>query len=121
MTIIAYAHFFVKNDDVLFVNETLWPILQLDLDYVAETWNRTTVDLWEEVSSSSFFTTAVQHRMLREGAILAKKLGRTRNVAELTAQANNALCFMQVRRSCTYTPRILNAKLRRTGILSKIS
>lgn len=100
MTIISYAHFLLKNGDLLFVNETIWPILQLDLDYVAETWNRTTFDLWEEISSSSFFTTAAQHRVLRDGTILAKKLGRTRDVAELTAQADNALCFLQVRCSC---------------------
>lgn len=53
-------------------------------------------DLWEEVSSSSFFTTAVQHRSLREGAALATKIGQTSVVSGYTTQAANLLCFLQV-------------------------
>jgi glucoamylase len=78
------------------VNGVLWPIIELDLGYVRDTWNRTTFDLWEEVSSSSFFTTAVQHRVLREGAALARELGVTEGVAEYERQADNVLCFLQV-------------------------
>ena len=54
-------------------------------------------DLWEEVNSSSFFTTAVQHRALREGAALAQKLGQTDVVSGYNDQAANLLCFQQVR------------------------
>lgn len=53
-------------------------------------------DLWEEVSSSSFFTTAVQHRALREGATLATAIGQTSVVSNYNAQAANILCFLQV-------------------------
>lgn len=56
----------------------------------------TRFDLWEEVNSSSFFTTAVQHRSLREGAALATALGQTSVAAEYTTQAANVLCFQQV-------------------------
>ncbi|KAG5341533.1 hypothetical protein C0989_009894 [Termitomyces sp. Mn162] len=52
-------------------------------------------DLWEEVSSSSFFTTAVQHRALRQGATLATALGQTSSADTYTAEADNALCFLQ--------------------------
>jgi glucoamylase len=52
-------------------------------------------DLWEEVSSSSFFTTAVQHRALREGAALATALGQTSVVTNYNTQAANTLCFLQ--------------------------
>ncbi len=52
-------------------------------------------DLWEEVSSSSFFTTAVQHRSLREGAALATAVGDTA-ATQYTTQAANILCFLQV-------------------------
>jgi glucoamylase len=52
-------------------------------------------DLWEEVSSSSFFTTAVQHRSLREGAALATALGQTSVVSNYNTQAGNILCFLQ--------------------------
>ena len=74
---------------------TLWPMITLDLAYVASYWNQTGFDLWEEVNSSSFFTTAVQHRSLREGIALANKIGNTTNVANWTTQAANVLCFLQ--------------------------
>jgi len=57
-------------------------------------------DLWEEISSSSFYTTAVQHRSLRDGIALANKIGQTSVVSGYTSQANNILCFLQV---CTRT------------------
>jgi len=65
----------------------------MDLHYVANYWNETTFDLWEEVDSSSFFTTAVQHRALREGARLASRLGQ--DSCFFTVQAGNLLCFLQ--------------------------
>lgn len=51
-------------------------------------------DLWEEVSSSSFFTTAVQHRALREGSTLATAIGQSSSTYD--TQAANLLCFLQV-------------------------
>jgi hypothetical protein len=51
-------------------------------------------DLWEEIGSSSFFTTAVQHRSLREGASLAIRLGQSSST--YSTQADNVLCFLQV-------------------------
>ncbi|EJD01169.1 glucoamylase [Fomitiporia mediterranea MF3/22] len=93
--IINYANYLLANDNSSFVTNTLWPILQLDLDYVAQDWNQTTFDLWEEVDSTSFFTAAVQHRSLREGATLATKIGQTSVVSGYTTQAENILCFMQ--------------------------
>ncbi|KAL5527654.1 hypothetical protein ACEPAG_6455 [Sanghuangporus baumii] len=93
--IINYANYLLANDNSTHVTNTLWPILQLDLDYVAQNWNQTTFDLWEEVSSSSFFTAAVQHRSLREGAALATQIGQTSVVDGYTTQAANILCFMQ--------------------------
>jgi glucoamylase len=53
-------------------------------------------DLWEEVNSKSFYTTAVQHRALREGAALAKKLGESEAATKYAEQADNLLCFLQV-------------------------
>ena len=53
-------------------------------------------DLWEEVYSSSYFTSAVQHRALREGAVFATKIGKTSVVSRYNTQAANILCFMQV-------------------------
>ena len=53
-------------------------------------------DLWEEVSSSSFFTTSVQYRALVEGAKLATSLRETDAAAIYKAEAAKTLCFLQV-------------------------
>jgi glucoamylase len=55
--------------------------------------NETGFDLWEEVDGSSFFTVAVQHRALVEGAQLASMLGQT--CSNCLAQAPQVLCFLQ--------------------------
>ncbi|KAG8684944.1 hypothetical protein FRC08_013398, partial [Ceratobasidium sp. 394] len=52
-------------------------------------------DLWEEVSGSSFFTIAVQHRSLRQGAAFATALGDSTRASTYTTQAANLLCFLQ--------------------------
>ncbi|KAJ7625294.1 glucoamylase [Mycena polygramma] len=90
---IAYANWLTKNTSTSNVVNTLWPVIKLDLDYVASNWNQTGFDLWEEIQSSSFFTTAVQHRSLREGATLAKALGQ--DSSAYSTQADNVLCFLQ--------------------------
>ncbi|KAG8735930.1 hypothetical protein FRC10_010001 [Ceratobasidium sp. 414] len=74
---------------------TIWPYVKLDLDYVAGNWNNTGFDLWEEVSGSSFFTIAVQHRALRQGATFATALGDSTRASTYTTQAANLLCFLQ--------------------------
>ena len=94
--LITYANWLIQNGNTSFVTATLWPAIKLDLDYVASNWNQTTFDLWEEVNSSSFFTTAVQHRALREGSALATAIGQTSVVSNYNAQAANVLCFLQV-------------------------
>jgi len=58
--------------------------------------------LWEEIESASFFSTAVQHRALREGAALAKRLGQTDVIAGYLEQADNLLCFQQSYKSAGY-------------------
>ncbi|SJL07773.1 related to Glucoamylase [Armillaria ostoyae] len=109
--LITYANWLIANGNTSYVSSTLWPVIKLDLGYVVSFWNQTgwdnlqsrfhaaadepcSFDLWEEVSSSSFFTTAVQHRSLREGAALATALGDT-SATQYTTQAANILCFLQ--------------------------
>ncbi|KAN0087498.1 carbohydrate-binding module family 20 protein [Tylopilus felleus] len=93
--IITYANWLIANGSTSYVTDALWPVIQLDLDYVANNWNQTTFDLWEEIDSSSFFTTAVQHRALRQGATLATTLGQTSFASRYTTQADDVLCFLQ--------------------------
>ncbi|KAG6837804.1 hypothetical protein H0H93_016172 [Arthromyces matolae] len=102
--LITWANYLISSGNSSYVTSSLWPILKLDLDYVASDWNQTTFDLWEEISSSSFFTTAVQHRALREGASLATTIGQSSSASTYTTQAANVLCFLQVRsRSLFYS------------------
>ena len=92
---IAYAKALMaaSGENNATVRDIIWPILFNDLNYVAQYWNQTGFDLWEEVSGSSFFTTAVQYRALIEGANLAQALDETCDGC--TSQAPNALCFLQ--------------------------
>ncbi|THV03026.1 glycoside hydrolase family 15 protein [Dendrothele bispora CBS 962.96] len=95
-TLIAYGNSLVDhNFDSSYIEKSLWPVIKADLDYVVKYWNMTGFDLWEEVSSSSFFTTAVQHRALREGAAFASRIKETSDVEKYNEQAENTLCFLQ--------------------------
>ncbi|KAJ3776989.1 glucoamylase [Lentinula raphanica] len=93
--LITWANFLLTEGNTSYVTSTLWPLIQNDLNYVAQNWNQSTFDLWEEVDSSSFFTTALQHRSLRQGVQLANALDQTSVVSSWTTQAGNLLCFLQ--------------------------
>ncbi|KAF6755775.1 glucoamylase [Ephemerocybe angulata] len=90
-----YSNWLIKNGNQSYVSQKVWPVIKLDLDYTAQYWNYTGFDLWEEISSSSFFTTAAQHRALVEGAALATNLGQTASATSYSTQAPNVLCFQQ--------------------------
>jgi glucoamylase len=94
-SILRFANHLLAQGNETWVRQHLWPVLKLDLGYVADAWNLTGFDLLE-VSGSSFFTTAVQHRSLREGISVATTLGDPdKTVAEWTTQADNAIYFLQ--------------------------
>ncbi|KIK68987.1 carbohydrate-binding module family 20 protein [Collybiopsis luxurians FD-317 M1] len=93
--LITWANFLLSQGNTSYVTNTLWPIINADLNYVSQNWNQSTFDLWEEVDSSSFFTTAIQHRSLRQGIQLANAIGQTSSVSSWTTQAGNLLCFLQ--------------------------
>ncbi|KAJ9270738.1 CAZyme family GH15 and CBM20 [Paecilomyces variotii] len=90
---IAYAKWLIANGETSLADSIIWPIVQNDLSYVTQYWNSTGYDLWEEISGSSFFTTAVQHRALVEGNSLAEQLGHT--CSNCISQAPQVLCFLQ--------------------------
>lgn len=39
---ITYANWLMSNGNSSYVSNYLWPIIKLDLDYVAQNWNQTT-------------------------------------------------------------------------------
>ncbi|KAK1997637.1 family 15 glycosyl hydrolase [Colletotrichum falcatum] len=92
IAIIGYAKWLVANGYSSTASSVLWPVIRNDLNYVAQYWNQTGFDLWEEVRGSSFFTVASQHRALVEGSALARSLGQSCNACD--AIAPQVLCFL---------------------------
>lgn len=90
---IAYGNWLIDNGYASVVEKNIWPIVQNDLAYVAQYWNSTGFDLWEEVNGSSFFTIAVSHRALVEGSAFANKLNKT--CSSCDSVAPDILCFQQ--------------------------
>ncbi|KAL1746198.1 glycoside hydrolase family 15 and carbohydrate-binding module family 20 [Schizophyllum fasciatum] len=93
ITLITYGNQLLSSGNSSYVTNTIWPIVKADLDYVVSYWNQTGFDLWEEVNSSSFFTTAEQHTALRLGATFAAAVGGSGSTYK--TQADNVLCFLQ--------------------------
>ncbi|KAI1106724.1 carbohydrate-binding module family 20 protein [Jackrogersella minutella] len=93
IALVGYSKWLVANGYTTTATTVVWPIIANDLAYVAQYWNQTGFDLWEEVSGSSFFTIASQHRALVEGSALAKSLGKT--TTSYDAVAPQVLCFLQ--------------------------
>lgn len=94
--LLTYARWLLdtgRPEDTAEAKDKIWPVVRNDLTYVAQYWNETGFDLWEETLGSSFFTTAVQHRALVEGAAIGRRLGQP--VSAYESQAPNVLCFLQ--------------------------
>lgn len=89
---IAEAIFQRNPNAPTIVGNVYWPIIYNDLLYVAQYWNTTSYDLWEEVNGNSFFTTTAQHRALVQGTIWAERLNRT---CEPCRQAPEIACFLE--------------------------
>ncbi|KAL1874165.1 hypothetical protein Plec18167_006100 [Paecilomyces lecythidis] len=93
IALITYGNYLISNGATSKVSSIIWPIVENDLSYVAQYWNQTGYDLWEEVQGSSFFTIAAQHRALVEGDAFATSLGKSCTGCE--SQAPQILCFLQ--------------------------
>ncbi|KAK6433137.1 glycoside hydrolase 15 protein [Oleoguttula sp. CCFEE 5521] len=90
---IAYARYLISQGNTSVVTSIIWPIVQNDLSYVTQYWNQTGFDLWEEVNSASFFTTASQYRAWIEGSSLASQIGTS--CPNCDSQAPLVLCTLQ--------------------------
>lgn len=89
----TYARILISKGQNSTINSTIWPILENDLSYVTQHWNRSTFDLWEEVKGASFFTTAMQYRSLVQGASLGQAI--CHSCGDCTSQARQLLDFLQ--------------------------
>ncbi|KAF2733382.1 1, 4-alpha-D-glucan glucohydrolase [Polyplosphaeria fusca] len=115
--LITYARWLLSTgdaDDASEAKDKIWPVVQTDLNYVAQYWSEKTFDLWEEVLGSSFFTTAAQHRALVEGAALGKKLGHKVDAYE--SQTPNVLCKLQTYWNGKYAMANMGIEQNRTGV-----
>lgn len=111
--LIAYGRWLLSSGYSNAASTIVWPIVKNDLQYVAQYWNQTGFDLWEEVSGSSFFTTAVQHRALVEGSAFAKSVGQS--CANCDSQAPQVLCFLQTYWNGEYVVSNINNNAGRSG------
>ncbi|OOQ87442.1 Glucoamylase [Penicillium brasilianum] len=91
--LIAFGQWLISNGYTTQATNIIWPIVRNDLSYVAQNWNSSGYDLWEEVSGESFFTIAVQHRALVEGSTFASQVGSSCSYCD--SQAPQVLCFLQ--------------------------
>ncbi|KAF2267349.1 glucoamylase [Lojkania enalia] len=111
--LIAYGRWLLANNYDSAARDIVWPIVRNDLAYVAQYWNQTGFDLWEEVNGSSFFTTAVQHRALVEGSAFAGSIGQS--CASCNSQAPQILCFLQTYWNGQYIVSNINTNIGRSG------
>ncbi|CEI99373.1 Putative Glucoamylase A (Fragment) [Rhizopus microsporus] len=51
-----------------YINHTIVPALEKDLDYIVRTWEQSCFDLWEEVNGIHFYTLMAIRRALLDGA-----------------------------------------------------
>lgn len=112
-TLIAYGRWLLANGYSDAATNIVWPIVRNDLEYVAQYWNQTSFDLWEEVQGSSFFTTAAQHRALVEGSTFAPSVGAT--CANCDSQAPQVLCLLQQYWNGEYIISNININTGRSG------
>ncbi|ERS97853.1 hypothetical protein HMPREF1624_06024 [Sporothrix schenckii ATCC 58251] len=91
--LVGFGNWLLDNGYASYATANVWPVVRNDLAYVAQYWNQTGYDLWEEVSGSSFFTVSAQHRALVEGSAFATRVGSS--CPSCTAIAPQILCYMQ--------------------------
>lgn len=116
IAMIGYANWLLTNGYTSTIRDILWPVIRNDIAYVAQYWNETGFDLWEEVHGSSFFTVASQHRALVEGSTLAKAVGTS--CASCDRVAPHILCFLQSFWSSSggYVVSNIHTDINRTGL-----
>ncbi|KAE8385269.1 Six-hairpin glycosidase-like protein [Aspergillus alliaceus] len=90
---IAFGEWLIENGHTDIATDSVWPVVRNDLSYVAQYWNQSGFDLWEEVQGSSFFTVAVSHRALVEGSTFAKSVGSSCPYCD--SQAPQVRCYLQ--------------------------
>ncbi|EAW09113.1 putative glucan 1,4-alpha-glucosidase [Aspergillus clavatus NRRL 1] len=114
IAMLTYMQHLIKKGEKSVASDLVWPVVANDLAYVAQYWNSTGFDLWEEVDGSSFFTSAAQHRAMVEASTVAKALGKPFETYD--AIAPQILCFLQTYWNGKNIVSNINTNNGRTGI-----
>ncbi|KAI0267065.1 Six-hairpin glycosidase-like protein [Gloeopeniophorella convolvens] len=96
--LIKYAEWLLlpEQNNGTWVVDSLWPKINLDLQWISSHWNQSSWDLWwPPVWGGSYWTASLQYRALRGGARLGRAIGRELNVVEYDAHATMVLDYMQ--------------------------
>ncbi|KAI9453791.1 Six-hairpin glycosidase-like protein [Lactarius psammicola] len=98
--LLKYAEWLIKpeQNNGTWVADVLWPVINLDLQWISSHWNQSSWDLWwPPVWGGSYWTASLQYRALRGGARLGRAIGRDSgaNVVEYDAHATMILEYMQ--------------------------
>ncbi|EJU06305.1 glucoamylase [Dacryopinax primogenitus] len=116
ISMLTYATYLLGQGNTSYVRNTLWPMITLDLGYVAQNWNMTGFDLWEEQDGSSFFTLLSQARALHQAAPLAQTYEDASTAQMWEQQAGNILCFLQSFWTGNYALANINLPSSRSGL-----
>ncbi|KAI0250155.1 Six-hairpin glycosidase-like protein [Lactifluus subvellereus] len=96
--LLKYADWLVRPEQKngTWVADVLWPVINLDLQWISSHWNESSWDLWwPPVWGGSYWTASLQYRALRGGARLGRAIGRNNDVEEYDAHASMLLDYMQ--------------------------
>ncbi|KAI9454335.1 Six-hairpin glycosidase-like protein [Lactarius psammicola] len=96
--LLKYAEWLIKpeQNNGTWVADVLWPVINLDLQWISSHWNQSSWDLWwPPVWGGSYWTASLQYRALRGGARLGRAIGRDDNLIEYDAHAAMILEYMQ--------------------------
>ncbi|KAL2819851.1 Six-hairpin glycosidase-like protein [Aspergillus cavernicola] len=104
-TLIEFGWWLLSHGYHAVATDLLWPVVHNDLSYVAQYWNQSGFDLWEETDGHSFFALAVSRRALVEGNVFARSLGFSCHGC--VSQAPQVLCVLQ----SFWTGRFIRANL----------
>jgi len=89
----VYINWLISNGKYSEAKNVVWPVVMNDLNYVAQYWNETGYDLWEEVAGSSVFTIQSMYRALVQGVQTAVMLGTT--CPNCVSQAPQIGCYLE--------------------------
>ncbi|KAI9431007.1 Six-hairpin glycosidase-like protein [Lactarius psammicola] len=96
--LLKYAEWLIKpeQNNGTWVADVLWPVINLDLQWISSHWNESSWDLWwPPVWGGSYWTASLQYRALRGGARLGRAIGRDDNSIEYDAHAAMILEYIQ--------------------------